>query len=758
MRPFVRLFCLPIVFLFLAGSSFAQEPDDGPMNRDEVTFYEPSVGGLRSDLNPVIVNVINQINSDSIRATIQHLQDYGTRFMMVDNRKEIATWIANQFISYGMTNVVLDSFLCYVNWGGIYVDTLWQYNIVATLTGQSAPEEIYVIGGHYDSYCSPDPYTFAPGADDNASSTAATLEIARVMQASNYQPEATIQFTLFAAEELGLFGSRYQAQKAYETGEDVRFMQNLDMIANNPDSLNEVLIFRYQFFEWASILGAAAIEQYTSLEAVFSNQWNSSGSDSRGYWEWGFPSTYFEEFDFSPNWHQPTDIIDNCNIDYCAEITRGACATIMSQQFLPYPQGLQATSSSDNITISWDPTENALVDGFNIYRSVAVGSGFEKLNQALISDTFYLDIPSESGKQFYYKITIANDQGEESMFSEVVWGSLFAFTDTLLVVASLNGNEITPDSIYQFYVSVLDTIPFTWVDVNSIHRLDLGTLSRYQNVLWLQNGFVTFQPTDTLGYNLYSFFSNGGNMFVSSFIPTKFWANNSSYPTSFSENYFISRYFKIDSVDRQLNSFMFQAYPSADDYDTLRVDPAKNLTPEYPGELFNIEVFAPTTEGTVIYRFDSQYDPSTNLGKMQGRPVGIEYMGEDFKTIFMSFPLYYIDTADAKNLLKYVMTYKFGDPTGIPSYSGGSDVMLLQNYPNPFSNETTIPFFVDEPTHVSLAVYSLQGKNVAQLVNKKMFKGIYNITFSSSRLPSGLYQVVLKTDRSLFTRKIVLIR
>ncbi|MBC8436120.1 MAG: M20/M25/M40 family metallo-hydrolase, partial [Bacteroidetes bacterium] len=440
MKPFLRFLILSIVSLFLVGTSFSQEMKDGQNGRDKVTFFEPSEDGLKSDLNPVIVNVISQINSDSIRATIQHLQDYGTRFLMVDNRKEVATWIANQFISYGIANVGLDSFLCYINWGGVYVDTLWQYNVVATLTGQSAPDEIYVIGGHYDSFCSPDPFTNAPGADDNATAVAATLEIARVMQASNYQPESTIQFTLFAAEELGLFGSRYQAQKAYETGENVRFMQNLDMLSNNPDSLNQVLIFRYQFCEWASILGATAIELYTSLEAVFSNQWNSSGSDSRGYWEWGFPATYYEEFDFSPHWHQPSDTIENCNIDYCAEITRGACATIMTQQFLPYPQGIQTTSSSDYITISWDPTDNVLVDGFNIYRSEAVGSGFEKLNQALISDTFYLDIPSESGKQFYYKITIANDLGEESMFSEVVWGSLFAFTDTLLVVASLNGN------------------------------------------------------------------------------------------------------------------------------------------------------------------------------------------------------------------------------------------------------------------------------------------------------------------------------
>jgi len=742
----------------LAGMGVvAQILDDGPMAPGQTIQYNSFSSDATTDLNPVIVQVVNEINSDSIRATIQHLQDFGTRFLLKDNRKEIATWIANEFISYGFSDVVLDSFLCYVNWSGIFVDTLWQYNVVATLTGQSAPEEIYVVGGHYDAIVLASLDT-TPGADDNGSGTAATMEVARAMMQMNYQPEATIKFCLFSAEELGLYGSKYQASKAYETGEDVRFMLNMDMIANNPDSTNLVTIFRYQFFEWASILAADVIEQYTTLDAVFSNSWNSEGSDSYSYWGWGFPCTYLEEYDFSPNWHKPTDVIENCNIDYCAEITRGACAILMVQQFLPYPQGIVAISTKENIQISWDPTENALVDGFNIYRSETMNGVYEKINQSLIADTSYLDIPAETGVEYYYFIKPVNTLGEEGMSSDKVWGARFGFTDTLLVVATLKGSSVTPDSVYQFYVSVLDTIPFTWFDYNEVHPIDLGTLSRYRNVLWLTQDFITVQPTNTVGYNLNSFFQNGGNMFVSGFLPTKFWANNTYYPFKFPEEYFISRMFKIDSVDKQINCFMYKAYPSAEGYDTLHVDQGKSLTPDYPGELFNIEVFTPTAEGSVIYRFDSRWDPSTSQGKMQNRPVAIEYMGDDYKTIFMSFPLYYLDTADAKNLMQHVMKYKFGTPTGIGPTMEVPDVTLFQNYPNPFSSETTIPFMVDNPSHVNLSVFTLQGIKVAELVNSKLESGYYSINFSSSALPSGLYQVVLETDRSLYTRKIVLIR
>jgi len=65
---------------------------------------------------------------------------------------------------------------------------------------------------------------------------------------------------------------------------------------------------------------------------------------------------------------------------------------------------------------------------------------------------------------------------------------------------------------------------------------------------------------------------------------------------------------------------------------------------------------------------------------------------------------------------------------------------------------------IDKPVQTTLSIYTMQGTMVAELVNGKLEKGYYNINFSSSSLPSGLYQVVLQTDRSLSTRKIVLIR
>src|SRR5260370_9175405 len=96
-------------------------------------------------------------------------------------------------------------------------------NIVATLKG-AQPEStarLYVVSGHYDSMCtSPtDARCDAPGANDDASGTAAVLEMPRVM--AKYKFEATIVFMTVAGEEQALLGSTYFAETAKKNTLDI---------------------------------------------------------------------------------------------------------------------------------------------------------------------------------------------------------------------------------------------------------------------------------------------------------------------------------------------------------------------------------------------------------------------------------------------------------------------------------------------------------------------------------------------------------
>jgi hypothetical protein len=698
--------------------------------------------------NPVIQSCIAQVRSDSILATLEHLQGYGTRYTLVDNRKVIATWLMNKFLFYGYSDVKIDSFQIVYNWTGIGDTTLWQYNVICTLQGSVAPGEICIIGGHYDSYCDNDPFTHAPGVDDNGSAVAATLEAARVMKLMNYQSESTIRFILFAGEELGYWGSKYQVTKSAEAGEDIRLMMNMDMIAFNPDSLDEVYLFRYKGAESAFLLASGAFQDYTNLTVIDGPFESQQRSDSYSYWQNGFQATWALEYKFNDYYHTVDDVVSNCNIGYCKEITRGAIATMMEMQIQPFPKVIKAQSSVDNITISWSSNGTSHLKGYRIYRSENDSAGFVQINSALVADTFYHDQTVETKKNYYYYVSLVNDSLHESVPSRIVHGARFGFTDTLLLVACLKDIETTHDSIVQFYTSVLDTIPFLWFDLNKDHPLTLGTLSQYRNLLWVTNSLYFDNITDQVSRDLETFFENHGNMMFAGFLPSRFLANNTGYPLKIPDNSLFSHYFRIDSVNKKSLSLMYRAYPDEERYDTLCVDPAKNMKSGYPGELYNIEVFTPVPGGNPIYRFDSKYDSATPQGSQQNKIVGMEYMGDDFKTILLSFPLYYIDTADARRLMKHVITNKFVNPLGVPEKQYFSN-LNLQIFPNPSSSFITVSLKVNY-SGSTLSIFNLNGQ---EILRQTIFETKTQIDIS--HLPSGIYIVRVMNEREVKVGKIV---
>jgi Peptidase family M28 len=107
-------------------------------------------------------------------------------------------------------------------------------NVVATLPGTQAEskERLYVVSGHYDSMPSSpiDGETAAPGANDDASGTAAVMELACVM--SKYQFDATLVFMAVAGEEQGLIGATFWAKAAKAKGLNVAGMITNDIIGN----------------------------------------------------------------------------------------------------------------------------------------------------------------------------------------------------------------------------------------------------------------------------------------------------------------------------------------------------------------------------------------------------------------------------------------------------------------------------------------------------------------------------------------------
>src|SRR6476469_801393 len=106
-------------------------------------------------------------------------------------------------------------------------------NIVATLRGSVTPERVYVVSGHYDSRVTDvmNATADAPGADDDASGVAVSMELARVM--ATRAPKATIVFAAVAGEEQGLYGSRHMAAQFRAAGTDVQAMFTNDIVGSS---------------------------------------------------------------------------------------------------------------------------------------------------------------------------------------------------------------------------------------------------------------------------------------------------------------------------------------------------------------------------------------------------------------------------------------------------------------------------------------------------------------------------------------------
>ncbi|HSB28630.1 MAG TPA: M20/M25/M40 family metallo-hydrolase, partial [Pyrinomonadaceae bacterium] len=193
--------------------------------------------------NRTIQSIVREIDAKNIERTIRQLVSFGTRNTLSeqnDPKRGIGAardWLYGEFLkvaesSAGRMTVEKQSFE-QPKAQRIPQPTVLT-NIVATLKGTQpeSTDRIYVVSGHYDSMCnSPtDAKCDAPGANDDASGTAAVLEMARVM--AKYQFDATIVFMTVPGEEQGLLGAAHYAEAAKQKSVNIDAMFTNDIIGN----------------------------------------------------------------------------------------------------------------------------------------------------------------------------------------------------------------------------------------------------------------------------------------------------------------------------------------------------------------------------------------------------------------------------------------------------------------------------------------------------------------------------------------------
>ena len=190
-----------------------------------------------------LYEIIENTSSTKLEKSIRILTNFGTRHTLSDTLSEIRgigaarRWIKSEFESISRScgnclNVFYQKNYFTPKDGDRIVKPVWINNVLAIQRGKTHPNRFIIMSGDIDSRISdPTNYTDdSPGANDNASGMAGTIEAARVL--SEYTFENSILYVGLAGEEQGLFGGKGLAKHAKEKGWEIIGVLNNDMIGN----------------------------------------------------------------------------------------------------------------------------------------------------------------------------------------------------------------------------------------------------------------------------------------------------------------------------------------------------------------------------------------------------------------------------------------------------------------------------------------------------------------------------------------------
>ena len=195
-------------------------------------------------------------------------------------------------------------------------------NVIGERAGITNPGDIYMIGAHLDDMPNSSP---APGADDNASGSAATLIAADIL--SQYQWGCTLRFALWTGEEQGLLGSAAYAADARTAGETIRGYLDLDMLGYNSTGPRNVdLYYRStpagseQIADtFADVVNAYGLN-LAPLKYNVATYTTGNRSDNKPFWDQGYPAILviedYQGSDFTPYYHKATDRLSTLDMDY----------------------------------------------------------------------------------------------------------------------------------------------------------------------------------------------------------------------------------------------------------------------------------------------------------------------------------------------------------------------------------------------------------------------------------------------------------
>lgn len=305
-----------------------EEAKDALNAQGEMYFAKRAVfSDYAIDQQGIAAPMVAQVQEASIRDMIIKLSNFNTRFYKSETGVQSSEFIRDTWANLARkrNDVKVE----------LYKHKSWpQASIIMTITGSERPEEIVIVGGHADSIAG----MFggggrAPGADDNASGIATITETIRILMNSNFKPKKTVQFMGYAAEEVGLLGSKEIAASYKSRSAKVVGVMQLDMTLRKgtPDQ-DIVMMADYTNNAQNEFLGRL-IDEYVKVPWGYS-RCGYGCSDHASWTANGFPASIpFESTmeDINRNIHTARDTLESAGGDakHAAKFAKLATAFVV---------------------------------------------------------------------------------------------------------------------------------------------------------------------------------------------------------------------------------------------------------------------------------------------------------------------------------------------------------------------------------------------------------------------------------------------
>jgi hypothetical protein len=406
-----------------------------------------------STQDPLVETIVSLVSSFNLAADVQTLQDFQTRYASTTNCEAAGEALFAAFSALGLDDVHFEPFT--------FSGANSSRNVVAEKTGETYPNDVYIICSHYDS-TSPSRLTLAPGADDNASGTAAVLEAARVL--APYPLDYTVRFIAFSAEEWGLWGSRAYAGYARLGGQHILGVINLDMIGYADSMPEDLQIIVNGNSTWLADLFLGAGAHYGVVGATKTVDASFVYSDHSPFWDNGYPALLAIEDNplTNPFYHRTTDTLDTLNIDFFTSATRASVGLLaelaqpIKDGYPRTPVGLDAHlavyrslfNSLNTVRLNWTAQTDAA--GYNVYRTNTPHLGYVKINTTPVTGTSFSDTNAGSDPTYTYAVTAVGPTGLESNRSRDAQWSIY-LQGLAMVPASIGSSS----TVLSFGFSVL---------------------------------------------------------------------------------------------------------------------------------------------------------------------------------------------------------------------------------------------------------------------------------------------------------------